>query len=99
MSSQSKVTITPGAERTKPLRADARRNRASVLEAARAAFADAGLDAQMDDVAARSGLGVGTVYRHFPTKDALVEALVEERFLELERIAAEKLERDDPWEA
>ncbi len=89
----------PGADRTKPLRADARRNRASVLDAARAAFADAGLDAQMDDVAARSGLGVGTVYRHFPTKDALVEALVEERFLELERIAAEQLAEEDPWEA
>lgn len=99
MSSPAKVATTPGNDRTKPLRADARRNRASVLEAARAAFADAGLDAQMDDVAARSGLGVGTVYRHFPTKDALVEALVEERFLELERIAAEELERDDPWEA
>src|SRR5687768_10426070 len=59
----------------RPLRADARRNRERVLEGARAVFAEHGRDAQMDDVAKRAGVGVGTVYRHFPTKEALVSAL------------------------
>src|SRR4051812_4544447 len=83
----------------RPLRADARRNRERVLEAARAVFAEHGRDAQMDDVARRAGVGVGTVYRHFPTKEALVAALaldLFERALEASRAA---LEIDDPWEA
>ena len=63
----------------KPLRADARRNREKIVVAARAAFAEHGLDAQMDEIARRSEVGVGTLYRHFPTKDALVAALVEAR--------------------
>ncbi len=65
---------------TRRLRADAARNRRKVLEAARAAFAERGADAQMEDVARRAEVGVGTVYRHFPTKQALAEALVEARF-------------------
>jgi AcrR family transcriptional regulator len=83
----------------KPLRADARRNRAKVLAAARAVFGDQGVDAQMDDVARRADVGVGTVYRHFPTKDALLNALAEELFDELAAHAREMLELDDPWEA
>jgi AcrR family transcriptional regulator len=83
----------------KPLRADARRNREKVLEAARAVFADQGVDAQMDDVARRADVGVGTVYRHFPTKDALLGALAEELFAKLAAHAREMLELDDPWEA
>ena len=63
----------------KPLRADARRNREKIVAAARAAFAEHGLEAQMDEIARRSEVGVGTLYRHFPTKDALVAALVETR--------------------
>jgi AcrR family transcriptional regulator len=83
----------------KPLRADARRNRAKVLAAARAAFADHGVDAQMDDVARRAGVGVGTVYRHFPTKEALVHALTDEQFNVIAAHARETLELADPWEA
>jgi AcrR family transcriptional regulator len=83
----------------KPLRADARRNREKVLEAARAVFSDQGVDAQMDDVARRADVGVGTVYRHFPTKDALLSALAEELFAKLAAHAREMLELDDPWEA
>src|SRR5215210_1915585 len=60
-------------------RADALRNRAAVFEAAREVFRERGLAAQMDDVAARAGLGVGTLYRHFPTKEALLEVVVRER--------------------
>ena len=82
----------------KPLRADARRNRERVLKAARAVFADQGVDAQMDDIARRARVGVGTVYRHFPTKEALRDALVRERFEEIAGYACEALEREDPWE-
>ncbi len=67
------VVLCPLAPR--PLRADARRNRERVLAAARVVFAEHGHEAQMDDVARRAGVGVGTVYRHFPTKEALIEAL------------------------
>jgi AcrR family transcriptional regulator len=58
------------------MRSDARRNRERVLEAAEALFGEIGLKAQMDDVAERAGVGVGTVYRHFPTKSALLEAVM-----------------------
>jgi AcrR family transcriptional regulator len=60
----------------RPLRADARRNRAKVLEAAEEVFASEGLAVPIDEVARRAGVGVGTVYRHFPTKQALFEAIV-----------------------
>jgi AcrR family transcriptional regulator len=83
----------------KPLRADARRNREKVLAAARAVFAEQGVDAQMDDVARRADVGVGTVYRHFPTKDALLQALADELFDVLAAHAREMLELEDPWEA
>jgi AcrR family transcriptional regulator len=83
----------------KPLRADARRNREKVLKAARAVFAEQGRDAQIDDVARRADVGVGTVYRHFPTKDALLQALSDETFDSVASYAREALERDDPWEA
>ena len=64
----------------RPLRADARRNRERILESARAVFAESGADAQIDDVARHAGVGVGTVYRHFPTKQALLAELVRQTF-------------------
>jgi AcrR family transcriptional regulator len=64
---------------TRPLRADARRNRDHVLKAARAAFAAEGSDASLDGIARRAGVGAGTVYRHFATKEALFEAVVFDR--------------------
>lgn len=88
----------PAAEERR-LRADARRNRARILAAARACFAEQGLEAQMDDVARRADVGVGTLYRHFPDKCALIDALTVERYRILADIVAEELERDDPWEA
>jgi len=81
------------------LRADARRNHEAVIAAAKKLFADQGLDAQMPDVARVAGVGVGTVYRHFPTKDDLVAALVAERFERLAQKAREGLEIEDAWEA
>src|SRR5215211_9227710 len=80
------------------LRADARRNRQAVVAAAKKLFADQGLDAQMPDVAKAAKVGVGTVYRHFPTKDDLIAALVAERFERLAQKAREDLEMADAWE-
>lgn len=78
----------------RPLRADARRNRERILQSAREVFAEHGVVAQMDDVAARAGVGVGTVYRHFPTKEALMGELVRQKFRLLADGAREALERD-----
>jgi AcrR family transcriptional regulator len=81
------------------LRADARRNRSRVLEAAQAAFSDEGLAVPLDEIARRAGVGAGTVYRHFPTKEALFEAVVSERL----RLLAEHLRgidvAEEPGEA
>ena len=85
----------------RPMRADARRNRARILEAARELFASDRPDVQMDDVARRAGVGVGTVYRHFPDKQALMGELVRERFVFFNETLADALadEAADPFEA
>ena len=69
----------------RPLRADAARNRARVLDAARTAFAEAGLDVGVEEIARRAGVGKGTLYRRFPTKEALVRAIFEDILDEIER--------------
>ena len=83
----------------RPLRADARRNHERVLTAARAVFAEQGREAQMDDVARRADVGVGTVYRHFPTKEALLTALSDEVFAVVAVYTRNLLTLEDPWEA
>src|SRR5690348_6691762 len=80
------------------LRADARRNREAVVAAAKKLFADQGLDAQMPDIAKEANVGVGTVYRHFPTKGDLIGALVAERFERLAQKARDGLEAESAWE-
>jgi AcrR family transcriptional regulator len=95
----SQVVAGPGGAIGRPLRADARRNREKVLAAARAAFAEQGREAQMDDVAHRAEVGVGTVYRHFPTKEALLEALSEDTFARIAERSRDKLVREDAWDA
>jgi AcrR family transcriptional regulator len=80
------------------LRADARRNHEAVISAAKKLFADQGLDAQMPDIAKAAKVGVGTVYRHFPTKDDLIAALAVERFERLAENVREALDGDDPWD-
>jgi AcrR family transcriptional regulator len=83
----------------RPLRADAERNRRRILEAARDVFAEHGLGVGVDAVARQARVGVGTLYRRFPTKEDLLQAIVDDRLERLrERLRA--LERiDDPWAA
>jgi AcrR family transcriptional regulator len=81
----------------RPLRADARRNREAILKAARVVLAKHGTAAQMDDIARRAKVGVGTVYRHFPTKEALVRALIAQRMETIASYVVEALDDPDPW--
>jgi AcrR family transcriptional regulator len=79
----------------KPLRADARRNRDRLLEVARDAFAQEGVGVPLDEIARRAGVGPGTLYRHFPTKEALLEAVVQDRMRDLLASARQWGEEDD----
>jgi AcrR family transcriptional regulator len=81
------------------LRADARRNRERIMSSARELFAREGPQTQMDDVAAHAGVGIGTVYRHFPTKEALLTAMVRDRFTVFAEIARDAESIADPFEA
>jgi len=80
-------------------RADARRNRARVLAAAREAFEAEGLAVNVDEIARRAGVGVGTVYRHFPTKELLFEAIVLTTLEAIVEEARSLADADDPGEA
>jgi AcrR family transcriptional regulator len=73
----------------RPLRADAARNRTRVLDAARTAFAEAGLDVGVEEIARRAGVGKGTLYRRFPTKEALVRAIFADILVVVQRLADE----------
>jgi AcrR family transcriptional regulator len=81
----------------RPLRADARRNRDRILDAARRAFAEQGLDVANEEIARRAGVGAGTLYRRFPTKQSLIHALFEQRLDELEPVFRRALAADDGW--
>ena len=82
----------------RPKRADARRNYEKVLAAAREAFAEGGESTALEEIARRAGVGIGTLYRHFPNRQALLEALYVDEVEDLCRTAAE-LSDDDPWDA
>jgi AcrR family transcriptional regulator len=83
---------------TRPKRADARRNYEKVLAAAREAFAEGGESTALEEIARRAGVGIGTLYRHFPSRQALLEALYVDEVEEVCRSAAQ-LDDADPWEA
>jgi AcrR family transcriptional regulator len=83
---------------TRPLRADAERNRERILAAAAELYAERGLDVSLDDIAVAAGVGVGTVYRRFPDKDALIDALFEDKIDRAVELASDALEIEDPWE-
>lgn len=82
-----------------PLRRDAARNRERILQAARELFAERGLSATLNDIAHHAGVGVGTVYRRFPDKEALIESLFEEHLEEWQQLFEEGLADPDPWHA
>jgi AcrR family transcriptional regulator len=83
---------------TRPKRADARRNYDKVLAAAREAFAEGGESTALEEIARRAGVGIGTLYRHFPNRQALLEALYVDEVEEVCRSAAQ-LDDAGPWEA
>lgn len=83
----------------RPLRADAERNRKRLLDAARTLFAERGLDVSMDDIAQAAGVGVGTAYRRFRSRDEIVNALFDERLEEMHARARAAEEDPDPWHA
>jgi AcrR family transcriptional regulator len=84
--------------KTRPLRRDAELNRQRILRAAAEVFTARGLQASLDDVARQAGVGVGTVYRRFPDKESLAEALFEERIGTLVGLAEAGLANPDSWE-
>ncbi|WP_285114106.1 TetR/AcrR family transcriptional regulator [Leifsonia sp. fls2-241-R2A-40a] len=91
-------TETPVVGVVRPQRADARRNFDALLIAAREAFAAHGPSAPLEDIARRAGVGIGTLYRNFPTRDALVEAVYIDEVAAVVR-AAEEAGTLEPWEA
>ena len=93
------VDHCPGPEPPRPLRADARRNRERIVDAARDVFTECGASAQMDDVARCAGVGVGTVYRHFPTKSALIGELMAAKFRHHAEVARRWSQEAEGWAA
>jgi AcrR family transcriptional regulator len=81
----------------RPLRRDAERNRQRILKAASEVFNERGLEVSLDEIARYAGVGVGTVYRRFQTKEELVEALFVDRIDSVASIAEEALRATDPW--
>ena len=82
----------------RPLRADAARNQARILEAARTVFGAKGLDVSLDEIAHQAGVGVATLYRRFPDRESLVVALFELELRKTVELATVALAADDPWE-
>src|SRR3984957_20772614 len=94
-------TLVDGADVVglRPMRADAVKNRKRILEAAETVFALEGVSVPIDLVAERAGVGIGTLYRHFPTKEALFEAIVMERLQDLLDVTQTSLDAEGPGEA
>src|SRR5689334_20697525 len=80
-------------------RKDVVRNRQRILDAAQELFAERGLGVTLHDIADRAGVGVGTIYRHFPDKAELIDLLFEERLERMEELAHQALADPDPWHA
>jgi AcrR family transcriptional regulator len=91
------VTETAGEQ--KGGRRDARRNHERLVAAAREVFAEQGVEASLEEIARRAGLGIGTLYRHFGTREALVEAIFERRIGELVAVAEAAAADPDGWRA
>ncbi len=87
----------PADAQCRRLRADAARNREAVLSAARDVFAEAGLDAPLEEIARRAGVGIGTLYRRFPTREQLVSAALLDKITDYAAAAEQALAEPDPW--
>ncbi|KRC65072.1 hypothetical protein ASE12_10035 [Aeromicrobium sp. Root236] len=92
------IASTPTQDAERPLRKDAARNRELILETAAEVFAEQGLEAGYDEIARRAGIGVGTVYRRFPERSELVQALFETRIDEMVAIGEQAAAIPDAWE-
>ena len=93
------ASVSTGAGPLKPLRRDARRNRERILAAATKLFAENGIDTGLNEIAAAAEVGIGTVYRHYPTKDALLDELFEGSIDRFASYAEAALSDPDPWAA
>jgi AcrR family transcriptional regulator len=89
--------MTARATPTRPLRRDAQANRDRIVAAARAAFATDGIEVSVEEIARRAAVGMGTLYRHFPTKEELVDAVLEETFDQIVGAAEQALTEEDAW--
>lgn len=81
----------------RPLRRDAALNRSRIVEAAREAFAADGIDVSVEEIARRAGVGIGTLYRRFPTKEDLIDAVLDDALSEIHAAAEAALEEEDAW--
>ncbi|WP_406232226.1 TetR/AcrR family transcriptional regulator [Nocardia sp. NBC_01009] len=84
---------------TRPLRRDAARNREKLVRAATGVFAEQGLDGSLEEIARRAGVSIGTLYNHFPHRDALIDALLPPRLAALDEFAARAASEPDAWTA
>ena len=84
---------------SRPLRADAERNRQRIVDAAKTVFAERGVDVSVEDIAAAAGVGIGTFYRRFPDRESLVEAVFATKLERVTQLAREALDSEDAWQA
>ncbi|WP_211229475.1 TetR/AcrR family transcriptional regulator [Nakamurella lactea] len=96
---QQPVVTPVGAEGCRPMRADARRNREAVLTAAASAFAENGVESPLEDIARQAGVGIGTLYRHFPTREELVFGVYQREVAQLCESATALVDELPPAEA
>jgi AcrR family transcriptional regulator len=89
--------VTTATTSRKTLRRDAQRNRARIVSSARTLFARDGVEVSVDDITREAGVGMGTLYRHFPTKEELIDAVLEDAFEELVELAEEAAAAEDAW--
>ncbi|MGK5557499.1 TetR/AcrR family transcriptional regulator [Actinomadura kijaniata] len=82
---------------SRPLRADAARNRDKLLATAVRVFGERGLEAPLEEIARRAGVSIGTLYNHFPTREALLDVILPQRIAALDEVAADALADPDPW--
>ena len=89
--------VTASIAKQKTLRSDARRNRERLVASARTLFASDGVDVPVEEVTQHAGVGMGTLYRHFPTKEELIDAVLEDAFAEIVSLAERAAAEDDAW--